>query len=72
MRKIFVVLFAAVVAVSGIGCQSNKTRVAEGSVIVAASEPRGIASDVAPDGFPHPPTAHMMISLNWKLNTPVV
>ncbi len=28
--------------------------VAEGSVIVAAAEPRGAASDVAPDGFPHP------------------
>jgi CRISPR type III-A-associated RAMP protein Csm4 len=28
--------------------------VAEGSVIVASSEPRGTASDVAPDGFPHP------------------
>lgn len=28
--------------------------VAEGSVIVAGAEPRGTASDVAPDGFPHP------------------
>ena len=28
--------------------------VAEGSVIVASAEPRGAASDVAPDGFPHP------------------
>ncbi len=28
--------------------------VAEGSVIVASAEPRGTASDVAPDGFPHP------------------
>jgi CRISPR type III-A-associated RAMP protein Csm4 len=28
--------------------------VAEGSVLVAGAEPRGVASDVAPDGFPHP------------------
>jgi hypothetical protein len=28
--------------------------VAEGSVLHAASEPRGSAADVAPDGFPHP------------------
>jgi len=28
--------------------------VAEGSVLLAASEPRGAAADVAPDGFPHP------------------
>ena len=28
--------------------------VAEGSVLVAAAEPRGAAADVAPDGFPHP------------------
>jgi len=28
--------------------------VAEGSVLHAASEPRGSASDVAPDGFAHP------------------
>jgi hypothetical protein len=28
--------------------------VAEGSVLVAAAEPRGAASDVAPDNFPHP------------------
>ncbi|SPF40584.1 conserved hypothetical protein [Candidatus Sulfopaludibacter sp. SbA4] len=28
--------------------------VTEGSVVHAASEPRGCAADVAPDGFPHP------------------
>ena len=28
--------------------------VAEGSVLYAASEPRGAAADVAPDGFAHP------------------
>ena len=28
--------------------------VAEGSVIVAAAEPRGAATDVAPENFPHP------------------
>ncbi|HTM51048.1 MAG TPA: hypothetical protein VL285_20270, partial [Bryobacteraceae bacterium] len=28
--------------------------VAEGSVLVSASDPRGAAADVAPDGFPHP------------------
>jgi CRISPR type III-A-associated RAMP protein Csm4 len=28
--------------------------VAEGSVVVSASDPRGSAADVAPDGFPHP------------------
>lgn len=28
--------------------------VSEGSVIVAGSEPRGAATNVAPDGFPHP------------------
>jgi len=28
--------------------------VEEGSVLVAASAPRGAAPDVAPEGFPHP------------------
>jgi len=28
--------------------------VTEGSVVHAASEPRGCAADVAPYGFPHP------------------
>jgi hypothetical protein len=28
--------------------------VTEGSVLVAATEPRGSAADVAPEGFPHP------------------
>ncbi len=37
------------------GDPKKQTRmVAEGSVLVASSEPRGTASDVAPDGFPHP------------------
>lgn len=40
---------------AGWGEQKKSTRmVAEGSVLVAASEPRGSAADVAPDGFPHP------------------
>lgn len=32
----------------------NTRMIAEGSVLVAASEPRGAVTDVAPDGFPHP------------------
>ena len=28
--------------------------IAEGSVIVSAAEPHGEATDVAPEGFPHP------------------
>ena len=37
------------------GDHKKQTRmVAEGSVLVAAAEPRGSAADVAPDGFPHP------------------
>jgi hypothetical protein len=28
--------------------------VSEGSVLVASAEPRGAATDVAPEGFPHP------------------
>lgn len=37
------------------GEPKNSTRmVAEGSVLVAATEPRGAAADVAPDGFAHP------------------
>ena len=32
----------------------NTRMIAEGSVLVAASEPRGSAPDVAPSGFPHP------------------
>jgi CRISPR type III-A-associated RAMP protein Csm4 len=28
--------------------------IAEGSVVIAAADPRGAAPDVAPDGFPHP------------------
>jgi len=37
------------------GDHKKQTRmVAEGSVLVAGAEPRGSATDVAPDGFPHP------------------
>jgi len=37
------------------GDPKKQTRmVAEGSVLVAAAEPRGSAADVAPEGFPHP------------------
>jgi CRISPR type III-A-associated RAMP protein Csm4 len=37
------------------GDRKKQTRmVAEGSVLVASSEPRGSVADVAPDGFPHP------------------
>ena len=37
------------------GDHKKQTRmVAEGSVLVASTEPRGSASDVAPAGFPHP------------------
>jgi CRISPR type III-A-associated RAMP protein Csm4 len=37
------------------GDHKKQTRmVAEGSVLVAAAEPRGAASDVSPEGFPHP------------------
>jgi CRISPR type III-A-associated RAMP protein Csm4 len=37
------------------GDRKKQTRmVAEGSVLVAAAEPRGAAADVAPEGFPHP------------------
>jgi CRISPR type III-A-associated RAMP protein Csm4 len=37
------------------GAPKKPTRmVAEGSVLVAAAEPRGMAADVAPDGFAHP------------------
>jgi CRISPR/Cas system CSM-associated protein Csm4 (group 5 of RAMP superfamily) len=37
------------------GDPKKQTRmVAEGSVLVAAAEPRGAAADVAPEGFPHP------------------
>lgn len=40
---------------AGWGGAKRPTRmIAEGSVVVAASEPRGVATDVAPEGFPHP------------------
>jgi CRISPR type III-A-associated RAMP protein Csm4 len=40
---------------AGWGSGKKLTRmVTEGSVLVASSEPRGSATDVAPDGFPHP------------------
>jgi CRISPR type III-A-associated RAMP protein Csm4 len=40
---------------AGWGEPKRLTRmIAEGSVLVAASEPRGSITDVAPEGFPHP------------------
>ena len=37
------------------GDHKKQTRmVTEGSVLVASVEPRGAATDVAPEGFPHP------------------
>ena len=40
---------------AGWGQGKRLTRmIAEGSVVVAASEPRGAATDVAPEDFPHP------------------
>jgi CRISPR type III-A-associated RAMP protein Csm4 len=40
---------------AGWGEMKKSTRmVTEGSVLVAANEPRGAATDVAPDGFAHP------------------
>jgi CRISPR type III-A-associated RAMP protein Csm4 len=40
---------------AGWGDRKKLTRmVAEGSVLLCASEPRGAAPNVAPDGFPHP------------------
>jgi CRISPR type III-A-associated RAMP protein Csm4 len=32
----------------------NTRMIAEGSVLIAPSEPRGSVANVAPDGFPHP------------------
>lgn len=40
---------------AGWGGVKRPTRmITEGSVVVAAAEPRGSAADVAPEGFPHP------------------
>lgn len=40
---------------AGWGQAKRATRmIAEGSVLVASSEPRGAVTDVAPEGFPHP------------------
>jgi CRISPR type III-A-associated RAMP protein Csm4 len=36
------------------GLKRQVQMIAEGSVLAAASEPRGSAADVGPDGFPHP------------------
>jgi hypothetical protein len=36
------------------GLKKQVQMIAEGSVLAAASEPRGSAADVGPDGFPHP------------------
>ena len=40
---------------AGWGETKRPTRmIAEGSVLVASAEPRGVSIDVAPEGFPHP------------------
>jgi CRISPR/Cas system CSM-associated protein Csm4 (group 5 of RAMP superfamily) len=36
------------------GLKKQVQMIAEGSVLAAASEPRGSAADVGPEGFPHP------------------
>jgi hypothetical protein len=44
--------------------------VEEGSVLLASSEPRGTARDVAPDGFPHPVYRAgfgLSIAIPWRL-----
>jgi len=49
--------------------------IAEGSVLVAASEPRGAASDVAPDNFPHPVYRAgfaVAVPIPWKRETHAV
>ena len=59
---------------SGWGDGKKSTRmVAEGSVLVASSEPRGAAADVAPDGFAHPVyRAGFALSIPVPLKIPVV
>ncbi len=58
---------------AGWGEQKKSTRmVAEGSVVVATAEPQGSASDVAPEGFPHPVyRAGFALSLRVPLKVPV-
>lgn len=46
--------------------------VGEGSVIIAASQPRGHAPDVAPDGFPHPVFRSgfaLAIPIPWRMSS---
>ncbi len=51
--------------------KKNTRMVAEGSVLVSAGEPRGAASDVAPDGFAHPVyRAGFALSLPVPLKVP--
>jgi CRISPR type III-A-associated RAMP protein Csm4 len=57
---------------AGWGQMKKNTRmVAEGSVLVSSGEPRGAASDVAPDGFAHPVyRAGFALSLPVPLKVP--
>jgi CRISPR type III-A-associated RAMP protein Csm4 len=57
---------------AGWGQMKKNTRmVAEGSVLVSATEPRGAAADVAPDGFAHPVyRAGFALSLPVPLKVP--
>jgi CRISPR type III-A-associated RAMP protein Csm4 len=51
--------------------KKNTRMVAEGSVLVSSTEPRGAASDVAPDGFAHPVyRAGFALSLPVPLKVP--
>ena len=53
------------------GRKKNTRMVAEGSVLVAAAEPRGSAADVAPEGFAHPVyRAGFALSLRVPLKVP--
>ena len=51
--------------------KKNTRMVAEGSVLVSASEPSGAAADVAPEGFAHPVyRAGFGLSLQVPLKVP--
>ena len=53
--------------------RSATRMIAEGSVLVAPSEPRGSVTDVAPDGFPHPVyRAGFALAIPIPLRPPVV
>jgi CRISPR type III-A-associated RAMP protein Csm4 len=57
----------------GSGDHKRATRmITEGSVLVAASEPKGSVTDVAPDGFPHPVyRAGYALAIPIPMRTPV-